>query len=440
MDIAVIGLGYVGCVSAACLAQMGHNIIGVDVNETKVNMINDGLSPIIEKNLGSIVKDQVATGRLRATRDIDKAVLQSGIVFICVGTPSRANGSLNTEYIERVCAEIGKALARKEDYCTIALRSTVLPGIAESVVIPLLEEYSGKKAGEDFGFALNPEFLREGSSVYDFYHPPKTIIGELDKRSGDTIASIYATIEAPLFRLDLGEAAMVKYADNSFHAVKVAFANEIGRICKLYNIDSRMVMDVFTKDVKLNLSSYYLKPGFAFGGSCLPKDLRAIIHTANQNDVEVPLLKGAIESNVKHIEHALQMVKGDGRKKVGILGLSFKGGTDDLRESPVVAIVEQLIGKGYSVRIFDKNVSLARLMGANKEYIEREIPHIARLMCDSVHEVIRQSDVLVIGNKAHEHEKIFDQVMDGQVVIDFMGLENASNGKLSEVNYEGICW
>ena len=440
MDIAVIGLGYVGCVSAACLAQMGHTIIGVDINETKVNMINDGLSPIIEKNLDSIVKDQVASGRLKATRDIDKAVSQSGIVFICVGTPSRANGSLNTEYIERVCIEIGRALAQKPDYCTVALRSTILPGIAESVVVPLLEEHSGKKAGADFGFALNPEFLREGSSVYDFYHPPKTIIGELDRKSSDVIASIYEGIDAPVFRLGLGEAAMVKYADNSFHAIKVAFANEIGRICKLYDIDSRMVMDVFTKDVKLNLSSCYLKPGFAFGGSCLPKDLRAIIHTANQNDIEVPLLKATIESNMKHIEHALQIVKGDGRKKIGILGLSFKGGTDDLRESPVVAIVEQLIGKGYSVRIFDKNVSLARLMGANKEYIEREIPHIARLMCDSMHEVIRQSDVLVIGNKAHEHEKVFDEAKDGKVVIDFMGLENASNGKLREVNYEGICW
>ena len=440
MDIAVIGLGYVGCVSAACLAQMGHTIIGVDINDTKVNLINDGLSPIIEKNLDSIVKDQVASGRLKATRDIDMAVSQSGIVFICVGTPSRANGSLNTEYIERVCIEIGRALAQKPDYCTVALRSTILPGIAESVVVPLLEEHSGKKAGADFGFALNPEFLREGSSVYDFYHPPKTIIGELDRKSSDVIASIYEGIDAPVFRLGLGEAAMVKYADNSFHAIKVAFANEIGRICKLYDIDSRMVMDVFTKDVKLNLSSCYLKPGFAFGGSCLPKDLRAIIHTANQNDIEVPLLKATIESNMKHIEHALQMVKGDGRKKIGILGLSFKGGTDDLRESPVVAIVEQLIGKGYSVRIFDKNVSLARLMGANKEYIEREIPHIARLMCDSVHEVIRQSDVLVIGNKAHEHEKVFDEAKDGKVVIDFMGLENASNGKLREVNYEGICW
>ncbi|OGC09207.1 GDP-mannose dehydrogenase, partial [candidate division KSB1 bacterium RBG_16_48_16] len=305
MDIAVIGLGYVGCVSAACLAQMGHTIIGVDINETKVNMINDGLSPIIEKNLDSIVKDQVASGRLKATRDIDMAVSQSGIVFICVGTPSRANGSLNTEYIERVCIEIGRALAQKPDYCTVALRSTILPGIAESVVVPLLEEHSGKKAGADFGFALNPEFLREGSSVYDFYHPPKTIIGELDRKSSDVIASIYEGIDAPVFRLGLGEAAMVKYADNSFHAIKVAFANEIGRICKLYDIDSRMVMDVFTKDVKLNLSSCYLKPGFAFGGSCLPKDLRAIIHTANQNDIEVPLLKATIESNMKHIEHAL---------------------------------------------------------------------------------------------------------------------------------------
>jgi len=427
-------------VSAACFAQMGHNVIGVDINRNKVGMINEAISPIIEKDIDGIVKEQVRQGRLSATHEVDKAVEHADVIFICVGTPSQHNGNIDISYIERVAAEIGSALRNVNRYVTIALRSTVLPGVAEDVVIPILEKYSEKKAGKDFGFALNPEFLREGTSVYDFYHPPKTVIGAIDEKSARILESIYKEIDAPIFTLSLGEAAMVKYADNAFHAIKVTFANEIGRLCKAMNIDSRKVMDVFTKDVKLNLSPYYLKPGFAFGGSCLPKDLRAITYKAKVSDVSVPLLDAAMKSNEEHIQYALDMVQENGYKKVGVLGLSFKGGTDDLRESPVVALVEQLIGKGYNVRIFDRNVSLSRLIGANKEYIEREVPHIARLMCNSVEDVVAQSDVVIIGNKAEEYEAVLNELRNGHKIIDLMGLESARNGNLSGVNYEGICW
>ncbi len=440
MNISIFGLGYVGCVSAACFAQMGHKVIGVDVRLDKVKMFNKGISPIIEKDIDSIVREQVENMNLRATTQAKNAVKKSDVLFICVGTPSNANGSLNFDYVERVCTEIGTELKEKEAFTSVVLRSTVLPGVAEEVAINALEKSSGKTAGVDFGFALNPEFLREGTSVYDFYHPPKTVIGELDEKTSSILEELYKPIDAPIFKLGIPEASMIKYSDNAFHAVKVAFANEIGRMCKQFNVDSRKVMEVFTQDVKLNLSSYYLKPGFAFGGSCLPKDLRAITHKARQNDVSVPLLESAMESNEEHIRHALDIVQENGRKRVGVLGLSFKSGTDDMRESPVVTMIEQLIGKGYKVKIYDKNVSIARLIGSNKDYIKKEIPHIAKLMCDSVKEVLDQSDVVVVGNPSKEHEVVLGELKNGHKIIDLSGLQNAKNGNLKEVNYEGICW
>jgi GDP-mannose 6-dehydrogenase len=440
MNISIFGLGYVGSVSAACFAQMGHKVIGVDINDIKVSMINQGVAPIVEEDIEEIIREQVCAGRLWATNRVSEAVQHAQIIFVCVGTPSNANGSIDFSFVQRVCAEIGEALKEKKEFTIVAIRSTMLPDIAEAVAIPNLEWNSGKIAGKDFGFAVNPEFLREGSSVYDFYHPPKTVIGALDTDSGDALERLYEPLDAPVFRLSINEASMIKYADNAFHAIKVAFANEIGRLCKVFNIDSRKVMEVFIRDVKLNLSSYYLKPGFAFGGSCLPKDLRAITHCAKQADVEVPLLNAAIESNEEHIRFTLEKVKDNGKKRIGVLGLSFKAGTDDLRESPVVTLVEQLIGKGYDVSIFDKNVSLARLIGSNKEYIEREIPHIARLMCNTVQDVLKNSDVVVIGNKAKEHEVVLGELKNGHRIIDLTGLENAKNGNLKEVDYEGICW
>jgi len=440
MKLSVFGLGYVGCVSAACFAEMGHEVIGVDVNPVKVNMINQGMSPIIESGLDVVIAKQVLKGRLRATTHARQAVEESDLAFICVGTPSESNGSINLQYIERVCDQIGMAMRGRSRYFAVALRSTVLPGVAEQVALRILQERSGKKIGEDFGFAVNPEFLREGTSVYDFYHPPKTVIGVFDEHSAELLQDIYQDIAAPIFILRPDEASMIKYADNAFHAIKVAFANEIGRLCKSFHVDSRVVMSVFTKDLKLNLSSYYLKPGFAFGGSCLPKDLRAISHYARQMDVAVPVVDAAMASNEEHIRHALEMIKENGRKKIGVLGLSFKHGTDDLRESPVVALVEQLIGKGYDVRIFDNNVALARLMGANKEYIEHEVPHIARLMCHSVSEVLEQSEVVVIGNNSEEYKPVLGELRNGHKIIDLSGLRNEGNLILEEENYEGICW
>jgi GDP-mannose 6-dehydrogenase len=440
MKLSVFGLGYVGCVSAACFAEMGHEVTGVDVNPVKVNMINQGLSPIIENGLDRIIAKQVLNGHLRATLHAHEAVEGSDLAFICVGTPSESNGSIDLRYIERVCEQIGSAMRGRSRHFTVALRSTVLPGVAEQTALRILQERSGKKIGDDFGFAVNPEFLREGTSVYDFYHPPKTVIGAFDPHTAELLQNIYQDITAPIFILRPDEASMIKYADNAFHAIKVAFANEMGRLCKKFHVDSRVVMSVFTKDLKLNLSSYYLKPGFAFGGSCLPKDLRAISHYARQMDVAVPVVDAAMASNEEHIRHALDMIKENGRKKIGVLGLSFKHGTDDLRESPVVALVEQLIGKGYDVRIFDNNVALARLMGANKEYIEHEVPHIARLMCHSVSEVLEESEVVVIGNNAEEYRPVLDDLRNGHKIIDLSGLRNEGNLILEEENYEGICW
>ncbi len=438
MKISIFGLGYVGCVSAACLAEMGHDVIGVDINAHKVRLINAGLSPIVEEGLEELILAQRQAGRLRATTAPDLS--DRDLVFICVGTPSNGNGSLHLDYVNRVCTDIGRLLRSAGHRITVVLRSTVLPGVAEEMAIPALEAASGMHAGSDFGFALNPEFLREGSSVHDFYHPPKTVIGVFDQESADLLSALYSSLPAPLFQLAPGEASMIKYADNAFHAVKVAFANEIGRMCKNFQVDSRVVMNVFTQDTKLNISPLYLKPGFAFGGSCLPKDLRALTHRARQDDVALPMLNSALESNEEHLQHALRLVKACGRKRIGVLGLSFKHGTDDLRESPVVALVEELVGKGYEVRIYDRNVSMARLMGANKEYIEREVPHIAKLMCSSMEELLARSEVVVIGNNGQEHERVLGDLRNGHKIIDLSGLKNGRHTHIKEVNYEGICW
>jgi GDP-mannose 6-dehydrogenase len=436
MKLSVFGIGYVGCVSAACFAKEGHEVIGVDVNPTKVAIINGGDSPIVEPGIGELIKEAVASSRLRATTNSSEAVQNSEISLVCVGTPGNQNGSLDLRYVSRVCEEIGAALRTKADRHVVVMRSTMLPGTIESVVIPVMEEASGKKVGNGFSVCINPEFLREGTSLKDFYGPPFTLIGADDPAAAAAVRDLYQGIDAPLFETALKTAEMIKYVCNSFHALKVSFANEVGNICKALEIDSHAVMDIFCQDTKLNLSPYYLKPGFAFGGSCLPKDLRAINYKARELDVEVPLLGAILPSNRLQVERAIEMVVATGKKRIGVLGFSFKAGTDDLRESPLVTVIETLIGKGYKLALYDRNVSLARLVGANREYIEREIPHISELMCSTIEEVWEQSDVIVIGNKSAEFREIESKLISGKTVIDLVRLF----AKTSEKDYHGICW
>lgn len=443
MKVSIFGLGYVGCVSAACLAKEGHDVVGVDVNPVKVDLINKGQSPIVEKNLGEILHQAVnagtgSAGSLKATTDARRAVESTDISLVCVGTPSAENGSLKLDYVKRCAEDIGKSLKTKDSYHVVVARSTMLPGSVESVIVPEIEYSSGKKVGADFGAVMNPEFLRESTSVQDFYDPPVTIIGEYDTRSGDAVTSLYHFLDAPLVRTSIGTAEMIKYTCNSFHALKVAFANEIGAICKSIGIDSHKVMDIFCMDEKLNLSAYYLKPGFAFGGSCLPKDLRAINYKAREQDIDTPLLRSILESNKVHIERAISKILQTGKKKIGILGLSFKAGTDDLRESPIVTLTETLIGKGYDLKIYDKNIALAKLVGANKEYIEREIPHISSLMHDDLDDVVSQSEIIVIGNKAEEFSSALSSCSDEKTIFDLVRIAN--DVMTIRTGYEGVCW
>ncbi len=437
MKVSVFGLGYVGAVSAGCLAKEGHSVIGVDPNQTKVDIINSGQTPIIEDQIGDILRDAVQGGILRATVSAEEAVMESDISLVCVGTPSKANGSLDLTYVERVCGEIGAVLKGKDEFHVVVIRSTILPGSMRSVVIPALESGSGKVAGVDFGVCNNPEFLREGTSVYDFYNPPKTVIGESDPKSGEMLASLYADIDAPLIRTEMEVAEMVKYADNNWHAVKVAFANEIGAICKEVGIDSHKVMDIFCQDTKLNISKYYLKPGFAFGGSCLPKDVRALTYKANRLGVDLPLLSNVLRSNRRHIERGLSLIMDKGNRKVGFLGFSFKAGTDDLRESPLVAVIEQLIGKGYELSLYDRNVNTAKLLGANRDYIMNRIPHISKLMVGDIDSVLEHAETIVIGNNSPEFKDIGSRIRSGQVVVDLVRITEPSseNGEI-----DGICW
>lgn len=437
MKISIFGLGYVGTVSAGCLARGGHEVIGVDPVRAKVDLINAGQSPIIEADIGEIVAAVVKSGHLRATNDQDEAIRQTELSFVCVGTPSQPNGNLDLTFIRRVCELIGKALKNKSTRHTVVNRSTILPGTVHGIVIPTLEEYSGKKAGAGFGICHNPEFLREGSAVKDFNFPPKTVIGEFDAASGDLLASLYAKLDAPLIRTDLQTSEMVKYVDNSWHALKIGFANEIGNLCKSLSVDAQAVMNIFCQDKKLNISPAYLSPGFAFGGSCLPKDLRALAYKAKQHDLELPILNGILPSNELQIAKGVRLITERGHKKVGILGFSFKAGTDDLRESPMIEVIERLIGRGYDLRIFDKNVNLASLVGANRDYILNHIPHISRLMVRGVDEVLNHAQTVVIGNNDAEFRCMPDRLRDGQCLVDFVRITNrrSENGK-----YEGICW
>jgi GDP-mannose 6-dehydrogenase len=437
LKISIFGLGYVGTVSAGCLAADGHEVVGVDPLPTKVALVNRGQSPIIEADIGEIIAASAKGGRLRATSDPVEAIRETELSFVCVGTPSQPNGNLDLRYIRRICEQIGEALKSKNTRHTVVIRSTVLPGTMRKIVLPTLEEFSGKKAGVDFGVCNNPEFLREGSAVKDFRQPPKTVIGEVDRASGEVLAALYKGLDAPLIRTSLECAEMVKYIDNSWHALKIGFANEIGTLCKSLDLDAHQVMHIFCQDRKLNISPAYLMPGFAFGGSCLPKDLRALSYQAKMHDLQLPILASVLPSNEIQIARGVQLITQKGHLRVGILGFSFKAGTDDLRESPLIEVIERLIGKGYDLRIYDKNVNLASLVGANRDFILNHIPHISKLMVNDIGAVLDHAQTVVIGNKDPDFSAVPGRLRSDQFLVDFVRvIEGAStNG-----NYDGICW
>jgi len=437
LRISIFGLGYVGTVSAGCLADDGHEVVGVDPLPTKVDLINRGQSPIIETDIGEIIAATVKAGRLRATSDPIEAIRETELSFVCVGTPSQANGNLDLRYIRRICEQIGEALKSKSARHTVVIRSTILPGTMHKMVIPTLEEFSGKKAGVDFGVCNNPEFLREGSAVKDFRQPPKTVIGESDQASGDILAALYEKLDAPLIRTNLETAEMVKYVDNSWHALKIGFANEIGTLAKSLGVDAHQVMTIFCQDRKLNISTAYLSPGFAFGGSCLPKDLRALSYQAKMHDLQLPILTSILPSNEMQIARGVQLITEKGHTRVGILGFSFKAGTDDLRESPLIEVIERLIGKGYDLRIYDKNVNIASLVGANRDFILNHIPHISKLMVGDIGAVLNHAQTVVIGNRDPDFKIVPDRLREGQFLVDFVRVIEGSN---KNGNYDGICW
>ncbi|MHC0429156.1 nucleotide sugar dehydrogenase [Streptomyces sp. O3] len=453
MRVSVFGLGYVGCVSAACLASLGHEVIGVDVNQAKVDLVNDGKAPVVEERIGQLTAEVVRTGALRATRDVREAIAGSEVSLVCVGTPSEPNGSLCTTYLERVTEQIGAALAdlgergehREHDgrdghsgRHTVVFRSTMLPGTCLNLLVPILEKYVGGTAGADVGVAVNPEFLREGTSVRDFFDPPKTVIGELDPASGDTVTALYDGLPGEVFRVPVPTAEAIKYADNAFHGLKIGFANELGAVCQALGVDSHQVMDVFLADRKLNISPAYLRPGFAFGGSCLPKDLRSLVHAARQADVSVPILAHVLPSNSDHLQRAVDLVERTGKRRAGLFGLSFKPGTDDLRESPLVELAERLFGKGYDLRIYDANVSLSRLIGANRGYIETRLPHLAQLLADSVDEVLDHAEVCLVGTRDPAVLSALPHG-EGPLIVDLVRLPDA-DARQTEPGYMGLAW
>ena len=438
-SISVFGLGYVGTVTATCLAHKGHNVIGVDLSLTKVEAMQAGRSPVIEPRVGKLISECHAADRLHATSDSEYAVLNSEISFLCVGTPSLRNGKLDLGHIEPVCREIGQVLKKKNGFHLVVVRSTVLPGTAESIVVPVLEKSSGKKLGQDFGVCVNPEFMREGTAVADFLEPSMTVIGAADSKHSGVLRETYKWVPGRIFETSFRSAEMVKYVCNAWHAVKVSFANEVGTLAKELGVDAEALVEIFTADTKLNISPTYLKPGFAFGGSCLPKDVRALNYRAKELDLNLPLFQSILPSNDEHLDRALAMVLETGKKKVGVLGLSFKAATDDLRESPQVQLVKRLLGEGRQIRIWDDNVSMGHLIGSNRQYIEEVIPHIGSLLSTSLSKVVKDAEVVVIATRGLASDELRSCLRPDHIVIDLVNLDRASRPATSG-EYKGICW
>lgn len=436
--ISIFGLGYVGTVTAACLAHQGCQVIGVDLSPAKVEAMDSGRSPIVEPQVGELIDECHKACRLHATGDSEAAVLKTEMTFLCVGTPSLRNGKLDLGHIAPVCRQIGEALRRKPSFHLVVVRSTVLPGTAESVVIPILEQASGKRLGTDFGVCVNPEFMREGTAVADFLNPSITVIGSSDSSHAAVLRRLYEWVPGSIFETSFRSAEMVKYTCNAWHAVKIAFANEIGTVAKGLDVDAESMMEIFAADTKLNISPSYLKPGFAFGGSCLPKDLRALSYRAKELDLQLPVLESILPSNQAHLERAIDMILSTGKKRIALLGLSFKAATDDLRESPHVQLVKRLIGEGCKVRIWDHSVSLGRLIGSNRQYIEEAIPHIGSLLLTSIEQTLRDADVIVIGTREVDRAML-QSIRTDQMLIDLVNLEK-DRRMTPSARYAGICW
>lgn len=435
-SISVFGLGYVGTVTAACFADLGFKVTGVDLNAQKVEAINASRSPIVEPKVAELVEKNRAACRLHATTDVRTAVLETDTSFLCVGTPSLRSGKLDLGHVEPVCHDIGKVLAHKNSFHLVVLRSTVLPGTAETLVIPALEKSSGKKFGDGFGVCVNPEFMREGTAVADFMEPAITIIGASGPGHSSALRDLYSWAPGRVFQTSFRSAEMVKYVCNAWHAVKVAFANEFGALAKELGVNTPEATEIFLADNKLNISPAYLKPGFAFGGSCLPKDVRALAYRAKELDLKLPLFEALLPSNQAHLDRAEELVLNTGKRRIAMLGLSFKAGTDDLRESPQVQLIKRLLGEGCQIKIWDENVSLGRLIGSNRQYIEEVIPHIGSLLCTDLKQALEGTDVVILGTRVEKHQ--LAGLLNGQVVVDLVNLDQSRRPAVDK--YEGICW
>ncbi len=438
MRVAVFGLGYVGCVTGACLARMGHEVRGVDVSPVKVRMVSQGRSPVVEKGMERLVAQAVRAGRFRAFLDPAEGMKGADLSLVAVGTPSRKDGAADVSHVLRAAGDIGRALGQSGRFHTVVVRSTIPPGTMENAVIPALERGSGKEAGDDFGVCFYPEFLREGSSIHDFFHPPKHVVGSLGPRGAAQLLKLWKPIKAPMFITSLKVAEMVKYTDNAFHALKVSFANEVGALCKRLGIDSHEVMDIFVRDRKLNISPLYLKPGFAFGGPCLPKDLRALCSLGRRAGLEIPLLDSVLKSNSSHLRRAAELVLSTGKRRVAVLGLVFKSDTDDLRESPACALVKSLLRAKRDVRVYDPRVNPARLVGANRAFVEKELPQLPWLLTSSLRPALSFGQVIVVAGNHAEFGKGIRELKKGQVLIDLVRLPESRTR--SRARTEGLCW
>jgi GDP-mannose 6-dehydrogenase len=438
-SLSVFGLGYVGSVTAACLAHKGNRVVGVDIDAAKVQTLEEGRSPVLEKGINELVEESRKDGRLFGTTDPVRAVCESDLSIVCVGTPSEKNGRIDVSHLQRACEEIGEGIAQKKKFHLVVFRSTVIPGTTESVLIPTLEKVSKKRSGKDFGVCYNPEFMREGCAVSDFFEPAVTILGSSAPQQGKLLRNLYEWVPGRVFETTIATAEAAKYVSNAYHALKVSFANEVGTFCKKVGVDTESVFQIFTADTKLNASAAYLMPGFAFGGSCLPKDVRAFTYRAKEIDLRLPLMESILPSNKEHIERAVEAVLHTGKRKVGVLGLSFKSGTDDLRESPLIQLVKRLLGEGCELQIWDQNVSLGKLVGSNRRFIEEVIPHIGSLLVQDLKNVVQSSEVVVIGTREADSQTLANYLHENQTVIDLVNL-NKSHRLAGKLHYEGICW